>query len=170
MICIVYYCRRKVASQYLFFRRTISENAKMLGVLTSVTIRLRFMNKIINSERRIIDRLKLYYYLRVYDRGTKSLIGSVVDISSHGMKLLGEIYFPPESLNYFRILLPEGSLLGDSLEIDAYCRWCNEDKANAPEGNAHLSYESGFEFSAKAESGVYVVKALIADLQKNKLL
>jgi hypothetical protein len=121
------------------------------------------MEKTAKSERRIIDRLKLFYYLRVYDRGTLKFIGSVMDISAHGMKLLGETYFLPESKCALRILLPEGSLLGDALEIDAFCRWCTEDKADA-------SYESGFEFSAKAESGVYVVKALIDDLQKNKML
>jgi hypothetical protein len=121
------------------------------------------MNESKKSDRRNIDRLKLFYYLRVYDRQTQESIGSVVDISSHGMKVVGDKYFLPESIRPFTILLPEGSILGDSVEIDGRCKWCNEDKANA-------SFESGFEFVKKAESGVFAVKALIDDLQKNKLL
>jgi hypothetical protein len=121
------------------------------------------MNEIKSTERRNIDRLKLFYYLQVYDRATQSSVGSVVDISSHGMKLVGEAYISPESVSSFKILLPEGSILGDSVEIDARCKWSTEDKESK-------SYESGFEFVKKAESGVFVVKALIEDLQKNKLL
>jgi hypothetical protein len=116
-----------------------------------------------SPERRNISRLKLFYYLRVYDRATKAPIGSVVDISSQGMKVIGDKYFLPESVCSFTIFLPEGSILGDSIEINGRCRWCKEDKGNA-------SYESGFEFVTKADSGVFVVKALIDDLQKNKLL
>jgi hypothetical protein len=115
------------------------------------------------QERRNIDRLKLFYYLRVYDRKTKKSIGSVVDISAQGMKMVGDSYVLPDSLLSFTILLPEGSILGDSVEIDARCKWCNEDKSNS-------SFESGFEFAKKADSGVFVVKALIDDLQKNNML
>jgi hypothetical protein len=121
------------------------------------------MNETKSPERRNIERLKLFYYLQVYNRETRVSVGSVVDISSHGMKLIGEAYIPPDSVCSFTILLPEGSILGDSVEIDARCKWSTEDKASA-------SYESGFEFVKKAESGVFVVKALIEDLQKNKLM
>ena len=115
------------------------------------------------QERRNIDRLKLFYYLTVYDRQTQESIGSVVDISSQGMKMMGEKYFLPDSVRSFTIRLPEGSILGESVEVEARCKWCRENKAEA-------SYESGFEFAKKAESGVFVVKALIDDLQKNNLL
>ena len=121
------------------------------------------MSEKTSTERRNIDRLKLFYYLRVYDRTTRDSIGSVVDISPQGMKMIGDKYVLPESLQSFLILLPEGSIFGESLEIDARCRWCNEDKTNK-------SYESGFEFVTRADSGVFVVKALIDDLRKNNLL
>ena len=116
-----------------------------------------------SPERRNINRLKLFYYLRVYDRATRDSVGSVVDISPLGMKMIGDKYFLPDSVGNLSILLPEGSILGDSLEIDARCRWSKENKEDG-------SFESGFEFVTKADSGVFVVKALIDDLQKNKLL
>ncbi len=115
------------------------------------------------QERRTIDRLKLFYYLTVYDCQTQDSLGSVVDISSQGMKMMGEKYFLPESVRSFTIRLPEGSILGDSVEVEARCKWCHENTADS-------SYESGFEFAKKADSGVFVVKALIDDLQKNNLL
>jgi hypothetical protein len=121
------------------------------------------MNETKIPERRNIKRLKLVYYLQVYDRATRVSLGSVVDISTHGMKLVSESYFPPESVFSMSILLPEGSIFGESVEIDGRCRWCTEE----PESG---SYESGFEFVKKADSGVFVVKALIDDLQKNNVL
>ena len=121
------------------------------------------MNEIKSLERRNLDRLKLFYYLRVYDRSTQELVGSVVDISTRGMKLISEKSFAIDSRHGFTILLPEGSIFGESITIDAQCRWCKEHKETA-------SSEAGFEFIAKVESGIYVVKALIADLQKNNML
>jgi len=118
------------------------------------------MNEIKSPERRNIKRLKLVYYLQVYDRSTQAPIGSVVDISPQGMKLVSEKYFPPESVFGMSIFLPEGSIFGESVEVDGRCRWCTEDSESA-------SFESGFEFVKTADSGVFVVKALIDDLQKN---
>jgi len=121
------------------------------------------MNETKSPERRNFKRLKLVYYLQVYDRSTRDIIGSVVDISTKGMKVVGEKYFFPESVFPMSILLPEGSIFGEAVEIDGRCRWCTEDRESA-------SYESGFEFAKQAESGVFVVKALIDDLEKNHLL
>ncbi len=114
-------------------------------------------------ERRNLDRLKLFYYLRVYDRTSQELKGSVVDISPKGMRLISDTEMKTDTIYFFKILLPEGSIFGDSMAIDARCRWCNEDHANK-------SFESGFEFVTTAGSSVYVVKALIEDLHKNNML
>jgi len=117
------------------------------------------MNEIKSLDRRNLDRLKLVYYLRVYERSTQKSIGSVVDISPQGMKLLCDKAFALETPYSFSILLPEGSILGESIAIEAQCRWC---KQKDDQG----SYEAGFEFTKKIESGVYVIKALIEDLVK----
>jgi hypothetical protein len=121
------------------------------------------MNETKTPERRNIKRLKLVYYLQVYERTTNAPIGSVVDISTQGMKLVSEKYYPPETVFSMSILLPEGSIFGESVEIDGRCRWCTEE----PETS---SYECGFEFIKKADSGVFVVKALIDDLQNYNVL
>jgi len=121
------------------------------------------MNEIKSLERRNLDRLKLFYYLRVYIQSSRELIGSVVDISMQGMKIISEKSFALESRFSFSILLPEGSILGESISLEAQCRWCKD-------ASLEGSYEAGFEFTEKVDSGIFVVKALIADLQKNKML
>jgi hypothetical protein len=120
------------------------------------------MNEKKNSERRYIDRLNCFYYLRVYNQSNMEIIGSVVDISTCGMKIIGRKSFAIESTGKFVILLPEGSILGESLTIDVLCRWCKE----LPDGSS----EAGFEFVSKVDSGIHVIKLLIEDLQKNKLI
>ena len=121
------------------------------------------MNEIKSLDRRNLERLKVVYYLRVYDRATQKSIGSVVDISTQGMKILSDASFALETPWAFSILLPEGSIFGESIAIDAQCRWCKEK-------NADGSYEAGFEFMKKVDGGIYIIKALIDDLLQNRKL
>ena len=121
------------------------------------------MNETKSLDRRNLDRLKLVYYLRLYDRATQKPIGSVLDISTQGMKILSDTTFALETPYAFSILLPEGSIFGESIIIDAQCRWCKQKVTG--EG-----CEAGFEFTKKVDSGIYVVKALIEDLLRNKKL
>lgn len=121
------------------------------------------MNEQRSLERRTLERIKLFYYLRVYDRDSGEFIGSVYDLSIQGMKLVGERLFSVHSPYYFKILLPEGSILGESITLDAQCRWCCESEKKD-------IFEAGFEFVTKVDSGIYVIKKLIEDLQKHKLM
>jgi hypothetical protein len=59
--------------------------------------------------------------------------------------------------------LPEGSIVGESIVLDAQCRWRKDTEVEG-------SSEAGFEFTEKVDSAIYVVKALIEDLQKKKML
>jgi hypothetical protein len=115
-----------------------------------------------NKERRYIDRLNCFYYLRVYNQSNMELVGSVVDISTRGMKIIGRKSFAIDACGNFMLLLPEGSIFGDSISIEALCRWCND----RDDGSS----ESGFEFTSKVGSGIHVIKLLIDDLQKSNLL
>jgi c-di-GMP-binding flagellar brake protein YcgR len=121
------------------------------------------MNEQRSLERRNLERIKLFYYLRVYDRDTEELVGSVYDLSIKGMKLVSERLFAVHSLYYLKILLPEGSILGESITIDAQCRWRSD-------SNEKNTFEAGFEFVKKVDSGIYVIKKLIEDLQDHKLM
>jgi sporulation protein YlmC with PRC-barrel domain len=121
------------------------------------------MNEQRSLERRTLERIKLFYYLRVYDRDSGEFVGSVYDLSIQGMKLVSERLFSVHSLYYLKILLPEGSILGEAISIDAQCRWrCDSNEKN--------TFEAGFEFVKKVDSGIYVIKKLIEDLQGHQLM
>ena len=116
------------------------------------------MNEQRSLERRNLDRIKLVYYLRVYDRDSGEFVGSIFDLSTRGMKLISEKLFAVNSCYTMIIHLPEGSILGESIAVDAQCRW----RSNGPEN----SCETGFEFINKVDSGIYVIKTLLDDLQE----
>jgi PilZ domain len=124
--------------------------------------RRRFnMNEQRSLERRNLDRIKLIYYLRVYDRDSNEFVGSVFDLSMHGMKLICEKPFIVNSRYCMKINLPEGSILGESVAIEAQCRWRTDLQNN---------FEAGFEFVNKVDGGIYVIKTLIDDLVGNNQL
>jgi hypothetical protein len=60
-----------------------------------------------------------------------------------------------------KINLPEGSILGESVAIEAQCRWRTDLQNN---------FEAGFEFVNKVDGGIYVIKTLIDDLVGNNQL
>ena len=115
------------------------------------------------EEKRSIERIRCYYYLKVYNKATKDDIGSVTDISTKGMRLVSENPFPLDSLYHFTVKLPEGYILGESFDIDAEARWCNKNEDE-------IFYESGFEFVNAERKGVIYIKSLISDFKNNKLL
>lgn len=115
------------------------------------------------EEKRSIERIRCYYYLKVYNKDTKEDIGSVTDISAKGMRLVSENPFALNTLYRFNIKLPKGYILGDSFDIDAEVRWCNKNEED-------IYYESGFEFVNAERKGVIYVRTLISDFKSNKLL
>ena len=130
----------------------------------SVTILNYFNNlslSITMEEKRTIERIRCYYYLKVYAKDTKKDIGSVIDISTKGMRLVSETPFEVNSPYQFTVKLPEGYILGDKFDIDAAARWCNK---------TETFYETGFEFVNAERKGVIYVKSLISDFKNNQLL
>lgn len=115
------------------------------------------------KEKRKLERIRVYYYLKVYDRNSRQDVGSVIDISMKGMKLISEIEFTPKSLHLFSIRLPNGYIYGDEFDIDAEVRWCNKQ-------DDVRYYETGFQFVNSAKHGIMVVKNLISDFKNNNLI
>ena len=115
------------------------------------------------EEKRSIERIRCYYYLKVYNKASKEDIGSITDISLKGMRLVSENPFQLNSLLNFTVKLPEGYILGHSFDIDAEVRCCNKNKDE-------MFYESGFEFVNAERKGVVYIKSLVSDFKKNKLL
>lgn len=115
------------------------------------------------NEKRKFERIRCYYYLKVYDRDTRKDIGSVIDISTNGIKIIGEGPFTANTMYHFSIHLPKGYMSGNSVEMNAEARWCNKN----PEENY---YEAGFKFSHANKSGIICIKSLINDFKSNELL
>jgi hypothetical protein len=115
------------------------------------------------EERRSLERLRPYYYLRVYDDGGDDYVGSVVDISVKGIRMVGESRFRVSKKYTFTMKLPEGSFFGDSVRVAAECRWCKE---NGDDG----SFETGFRFKKDVHQGVFTIKGIVDDLRSRKMI
>ncbi|MBN1979940.1 MAG: PilZ domain-containing protein [Chitinivibrionales bacterium] len=115
------------------------------------------------TEKRTLERVRCYYYLKVYDKKSKKDIGSIIDISAKGMKIISENTFSVNEAYELRIKLPQGYIYGDYFDIRAETRWC---KKNEQENY----YEAGFKFLSEAHKGIYVIKMLIEDFKSNNLL
>lgn len=118
------------------------------------------------QEKRKFERIRCYYYLKVYDKASMADVGSVVDISMKGMRLIGENQFPPDDRYRFLVKLPKGYILGDSFDIDATVRWCNKNE----DAENRLYYEAGFEFVDAERKGVIFLRSLLNDFKSNDLL
>jgi hypothetical protein len=115
------------------------------------------------ADKRSLKRVEPYYYLRVYDGNTKEYVGCVVDISKKGMKLLSEKQFVIGKLYNLRFPLPDDSIFGDSMKVEARACWSTPLKNSAEN-------EVGFEFEKTVGDGVFAVESIIRDLKKDKLI
>jgi len=116
-----------------------------------------------DEDKRNLKRVEPYYYLRVYDGETKEYVGSVIDISKKGMKLLSERPFLIHTSYRLRLPLPDDSIFGDSLEVEARACWSVPLKESA-------GYETGFEFEQPVNDGVFAIESIIRDLKKDELI
>ncbi len=115
------------------------------------------------NERRTLERIRCYYYLKVYNKDNNQDIGSVIDISRKGMRLISEIPFTADSHYHLTIKLPKGYIHGYSFDIDAEARWCEKKEDDD-------YYEAGFKFINAKKSGIVFIKMLIDDFKSNDLL
>lgn len=115
------------------------------------------------QEKRSIDRIRCYYYLKIYDKNSKTDVGSVIDISTKGLRVISDNEFKSKTPFEFTIKLPKGYILGDAFDINAKCRWCSKQ-------NNENFYEAGFEFINADKKGVIYVKTLINDFKNHNLL
>lgn len=114
------------------------------------------------EERRKFERIRASYYLRTYDNKTGDYIGQVSDISQQGMRILCDKPFIPGTAFQIKTLLPEDSMLGESIIVLAVNRWCTKNKENNV-------YECGFEFKEDAGVGFLSIKTLISDLTEERI-
>lgn len=91
------------------------------------------------TEKRVIKRHHLSYYLKVYNRKTDKPIGYIVNVSSEGFRLVSQIPLLTHSVFQFRIKLPREMEGGARyVDFDALSCWCRPDVS--PD-----SFDTGFQ-------------------------
>lgn len=104
-------------------------------------------------EKRIQDRMSLYYYLKVHDAKDQTLIGHMVDFNTSGIRLLSEKPFEPGHKIKMSMALPEEIRGKTTLEFEAVCR--HSTRALNPD-----HFESGFQIGLLPEEHYPLVRDL----------
>lgn len=115
------------------------------------------------SEKRSLERIRCYYYLKVFDRDSGIDIGSIFDITVRGMKIISDNPFEKGQTRCFRIYIPEGSMHGEHFDLEAEVKWC---KKNDKEDY----FEAGFKFCDVDKKYKVFLKNLISDFRQMDLL
>lgn len=112
-------------------------------------------------EKRIQDRMSLYYYLKVHNAQDQSLIGHMVDFNTQGIRLMSEQAIAPGTKFTMQMVLPEVIHGRKILEFEAVCR--HSAQALNPD-----HFESGFQISLMPEEYYPLVKDLIGRFAMGK--
>ncbi len=80
-----------------------------------------------SKEKRFIERKYLVFYLRVFDGMGSKVIGYLVNISSHGLMLLGDFPIPVNEEYKLRMRLPHELVEKGEIILNAVSRWCKND-------------------------------------------
>lgn len=79
------------------------------------------------SDRRTLHRRHLIYYLKVFDRGSNTMMGHLVDITEEGLMIVSENAFDEGKLVKMSMLLPREIEGKEQIEFDARSTWCHKD-------------------------------------------
>ena len=79
------------------------------------------------DDRRKESRKFLTYFSRVMDRKTGIMLGYLVDLTTGGALLIGNVSLKPESVLQLRLDLPEGFATQEQLDMEARAVWSRPD-------------------------------------------
>jgi hypothetical protein len=105
-------------------------------------------------ERRKLTRLKLLYYLRVFDKDNYRLLGYLGDIHTKGMMLISESPLTIEKNYNIRIALPEPLDKHDEITATARALW----------GRRYINplfYQTGFQIQNLQQEYVQLMESMI---------
>ena len=117
-------------------------------------------------ERRNSDRVRVYYYLKIYNGDTHEDAASVVDMSESGMKVLSESPMVEGHKYSFLMKLPRGYITEQTFPLEVIVQWCNF----SPQQNL---FESGLSFASlntASQRGLLIIRNIVSDFRKNGLL
>jgi hypothetical protein len=118
---------------------------------------LRLLGKKDMSEARRLERKQPINYLEVYHLDTGQFIGSVVDITTKGLRLYGEE--PMELGRKQRMRLVSSRVPDVKVEItfEAVCVWCRECTGHLLAG----SFGTGFEFTRISSENIEAIQEML---------
>jgi hypothetical protein len=79
------------------------------------------------SDRRILHRRHLIYYLKVFERDTDTLLGHLVDITEEGLMIVSENPIEEGKPLKMRMTLPREIDGVEEISFDASSMWCHKD-------------------------------------------
>jgi len=105
-------------------------------------------------------RVKLLYYLKVYNRQTREVIGQVLDITSQGFNLLCRDHVKVGDVQHCVLEMPGEDYAKTSVNLDIECRWGKHDTTPG-------FFSSGFQFKRISHEQRGWIKQLIADYARS---
>jgi len=109
-------------------------------------------------EKRKLKRRHLLYYLSVIDDKTNQTLGRLVDITTHGLKLLSEDPIKSETDYNLTLILPEEIEQLNQISFKARSKRCDE-------GTISDFYTTGFQFSTIGNSEQLIIERLINEYE-----
>lgn len=105
-------------------------------------------------------RVQLLYYLKVYNRQTREVIGQVLDITSQGFNLLCRDYMKAGELQSCVLEIPGEGYEKTVINVDIECRWGRHDARPG-------FFSSGFKFKKISLEHRGWIQKLMADYARS---
>ncbi len=111
--------------------------------------------------KRQVDRKHIVYYLRVFESGSRTIFGHLVDISERGIMLIGDNPVEVNKTFNLRMSLPNRMKGHEEINFSAISKWCKNDT------DPHL-YLAGFQFEALEPPFMRLITILLRDFSQNQ--
>jgi hypothetical protein len=108
------------------------------------------------------ERAQLIYFLRIFNEGNSELLGQLTNITSGGIKLIGENPVIPGTKLHLKMDLPHTSTSDGHLTFAAECIWCKKEHIDE-------CYFIGFKIDKISGENLKTVKLLIKDYYREDL-
>jgi len=106
------------------------------------------------TDQRRLDRIKITYYLRVFDVGTDAMLGHVADITTEGMMIVSERPIPQNRKYRLWMEFPGKDHHNERAELEAESVWSRQDL------NPNF-YDSGFRLINPSREALNRIRDLI---------
>jgi hypothetical protein len=105
-------------------------------------------------------RVKLLYYLNVYNRQTREMLGQVLDITSQGFSLLCREHWQVGDVHSCVLEMPGEGYAKTAVNVEIECRWRKHDTTPG-------FFSSGFRFKKISIEHKGWVRQLMADYARS---